>query len=178
MQSRFRALLLCLLAVPAICLDAAAQSIDAARTARDKAKADLIRAQDAFDRADESYINALGGAASKPTAKTAAPTPGGTRPGTVTFSLSGSRAVMINPLDFRGRLIVDGQPGAWTQHASGAKEFVPMGTYSLAYEVQNNERSDAINPQWKTICNGNLPLKTATIVDVALAQKITCNVMQ
>jgi hypothetical protein len=175
-QSRFQALLLCLLAVPAICLDAAAQSADAARAARDKAKADLIRAQESFDRADEAYINALGGAASRSTATTSAPTLAGTRPGAVTFSLSGSRAVMINPLDYRGRLIIDGQPGAWTQHASGAREIVPLGTHSLAYEVQNNERGDANNPQWTTICNGNLPLKVATTVDVALAQKITCNV--
>lgn len=175
MQTRCQALLLCLLAVPAICFDAAAQSLDAARAARDKAKADLIRAQQVFDRADEAYINALSGAASRPAATTAAPTLGGTRPGAVTFSLSGSRAVMINPLDYRGRLVIDGQPGTWTQHASGAREIVPLGTHSLAYEVQINERGDAVNPQWKTICNGNLQLKAATTVDIALAQKITCN---
>lgn len=176
MQTRYQALLLCVLAMPAICFDAAAQSVDAARAARDKAKADLIRAQEAFDRADEAYIKALGGAASRPAVTTPAPTLAGTRPGTVTFSLSGSRAAEINPLDYRGRLIIDGQPGAWTQHASGARENVPPGTHSLAYEVQSNERGDAINPQWKTICNGNLPLKAATTVDIALAQKISCSV--
>src|SRR5881628_2552289 len=143
MQIRYQAAMFSLLAMMAMCFEAAGQSIEAARAARDQAKADLIRAQDAFDRADEAYIKALGGAVPKPVVTPPAPTPAEARAvSSVTFSLSGVGALEANPLDYRGRLIIDEHPGEWTQHASGAKNMVPPGTRSLAYEVQNNTRSD------------------------------------
>lgn len=157
-------------------LEAAGQSIEAARAARDRAKADLIRAQEAFDRADEAYINARGGAAPKPAVTPPASTPAAAPTlSVVAFSLSGPGALEVNPLDYRARLIIDERPGEWTQHASGAKDTVPPGTRLLAYEVQNNTRSDPIHPAWKTICQGSLPLKAATTVDIAITQKVTCN---
>lgn len=178
MKSRFRAVLVGFLAL-SVCLQAAAQSIDAARAARDRAKADLIRAQEAFDRADDAYIKALGGAAAAPGVAPAptppAAVPSGTRPRTVTFSLSGPGAVDINPLDYRGRVILDGQPGAWTEHAAGARNMVPAEVRSLAYEVQKNDGRNTLKPEWNTICKGDLPLKNAT-VDIAIARKIACYV--
>ena len=63
MQIRYQAAVIGMLAMMAMCSQATGQSIEAARTARERAKADLIRAQEAFDRADEAYINVLGGAA-------------------------------------------------------------------------------------------------------------------
>lgn len=93
------------------------------------------------------------------------------------FELSGVGALEGNPLDYRARLIVDERPGEWTQHASSAKSFVPLGTRSPAYEVQNNPRSDPIHPAWKTICQGSLPLKAATTVGIAIGQNVTCNAM-
>jgi hypothetical protein len=178
MQIRHQAAMFSLLAMMTMSFEAAGQSIETARAARDRAKADLIRAQEAFDRADEAYINALGGAAPKPAVTPPASTLAAVLPtSVVTFSLSGVGAIEVNPLDYRGRLIIDEHPGEWTQHASGAKTLVPPGTHSLAYEVQNNTRSDLMNPAWKTICQGSLPLKAATKVDIAIAQKVTCNAM-
>lgn len=171
-----------LLAMMAMCFEAAGQSIEAARAARDRAKADLIRAQEVFDRADEVYIKALGGAASKPVVTTSVTTPilgpmSPAEPGAsvVTFTLSGVGAIEVSPLDYRARLVVDEHPGEWTQHASGVKVAAPPGARSLAYEVQNNAKSDPIHPAWKTICQGSLPLTPATTVDIAIAQKVSCN---
>jgi len=176
MQIRYQPAMFSLLAMMAMGFEAAGQSVEAARAARDQAKADLMRAQDAFERADEAYIKALGGAAFRPAVTPVAATPGEARPvSVVTFRLSGVGAIEVNPLDYRARLVIDEHPGEWTQHASGAKNTVPPGTRSLAYEVQNNTRSDPINPAWKTVCQGNLPLKPATTVDIAIAQSVKCS---
>jgi len=178
MQTRFQAAMFGLLVMMAMCFEAAGQSIETARAARDRAKADLIKSQEAFDRADEAYINALGGVAAKPAATPPASTLAVAPPvSVVTFSLSGVGAIEVNPLEYRARLIIDEHPGEWTQHASGAKNLVPPGTHALAYEVQNNTRGDPINPSWKTVCQGSLPLKAATKVDIAIAQKVTCKAM-
>lgn len=159
-----------------ICVEAAGQSVEAARATRDRAKADLLKAQEAFDHADEAYINALGGAAIKPAVATPAPTLGRTGRGSlVTFSMSGVGALDANPLDYRGRLISDRQPGDWTQTVSGVKSMAPPGTRLLGYEVQINATRDPINPTWKTICEERLPLKAATTVDIVIARTIRCD---
>ncbi len=164
----------------AVCFDAAGQSLEEARAARERARADLIKAQEAFDRADEAYIRALGGAAGgtvvpQPAASIPAASINGTRRASVvTFSMSGVGALDANLFDYRARLIVDGQPGPWTEHASGAKYPVPSGTRSLAYEVQNNPTGDLHKPAWKTVCEGKLPIRAAAKVDVVIAGKIRC----
>jgi hypothetical protein len=178
MQTRYQAALFGLLAMMTICFEAAGQPVESARATRDRAKADLIRAQEAFDRADESYINSLGGAITPPavTQLTTTPTPAGAFQGSVvTFSMSGVGALDANLFDYRGRLIIDEQPGAWTEHASGAKYMVPSGIRSIAFEVQHNTTGDAGKPTWKTICRGSLPLKVATKIDIVIAQTTTCN---
>ncbi len=162
----------CAVAVFALtALPAAAQSVDEARAARDRAKAELIRAQDAFDRADEAYIKALGGAAAKPAESPRMPASG--RPSTVTFSLSGTGSIDANLFDYRGRLMIDGRPGEWTQHASGAKYEVPAGARSVAYEVERNTSTDSTRPAWKKICEGSVPPKPATTVDIAIERNAT-----
>ena len=178
MRTQIQTALVGLLAVIATCSEVAGQPVESARATRDRAKADLIRAQQAFDHADEAYINALGGAVTQPTVtpQTPAPTPAGAPQGSVvTFSMAGVGSLDANLFDYRGRLIMDEQPGAWTKHASGAKYMVPSGTRALAYEVQHNATSDPIYPAWKTICQGSLPLKVATKIDIVIAQKTTCN---
>ena len=178
MQTRHQAALFGLLAMMMICAEAVGQPVESARATRDRAKADLIRAQEAFDRADEAYINALGGVATQPAVTTLTPTPtpaGAPHGSVVTFTMSGGRALDANLFDYRGRLIFDEQPDAWTEHASGAKYMVPSGTRSLAFEVQQNMTGDPIKPTWKTICGGGLPLKVATKIDIVIAQKTTCN---
>jgi hypothetical protein len=166
--------------VLALAAHAADPSLDAARAARDKAKADLLKAQEAFDRADEAYIGALGGiAAAWPVTVTLAGAPAQSAPQTsgrprmITFTLSGPRAQMVNPLEYRARVVVDGQPSAWTEHASGARTPVSPQAVAVAYEVQNDEKRDALNPAWRTICSGSLP-PADTIVDVALAGQTSC----
>ncbi len=178
MQIRFQASLLGLLAMMATCFEAAGQSMEEARATRDRAKADLIRAQDAFDRADEAYINTLGGAATKAAVTPPTPTPApatARQRSVVTFSMSGVGSLDANLFDYRGRLIIDAHPGEWTEHASGAQYMVPPGTRSLAYEVQHNTTSDPIHPTWKSICDGSLPLKASTKIDIVIAQKTTCD---
>lgn len=180
MRIRHQAALFGLLAMMTICSEAVGQPVESARATRERAKADLIRAQEAFDRADEAYINALGGVATQPAVTPLTPTPTPTSAGApqgsvVTFSMSGVGALDANLFDYRGRLILDEQPGAWTQHASGAKYMVPSGTRSIAFEVQHNTTGDPIKPTWKTICQGKLPLKVATKIDIVIAQKTTCN---
>lgn len=172
-----------LLASAAMCFDAAGQSVEAARAARDRAKADLIRSQEAFDRADEAYINALRGMAPQPilSAPTSAPAAASSPTSAsalslVTFSLSGPGSLEVNPLAYRARLIVDELSGAWTQHASGSQITAPAGARVVAYEVQNNATNDPIHTAWKTICQGMLPPRAAVTVDIAIAQKVTCNV--
>jgi hypothetical protein len=175
-QTRYQAATFAMVAMMAMCFEAAGQSIEAARAARDRAKADLIRAQEAFDRADDAYINALGGAASKATAAQPGSAPAAAPSlAVVTFSLSGPGALEVSPLDYRARLIIDEHPGEWTQHASGVKSPVPPGTRSLAYEVQHNAKSDPIHPAWATICQGSLTLKAATTVDIAIDRTVACN---
>ena len=177
MQTRHRAALFGLLAMMTICFEAVGQPVESTRATRDRAKADLIRAQEAFDRADEAYINALGGTIAQPavTPLTRTPTPAGAPQGSVvTFSTSGVGALDANPFDYRGRLILDEQPGAWTQHASGAKYMVPSGTSSIVFEVQQNTTGDLIKPTWKTICQGSLPLKVATKIDIVIDQETKC----
>jgi len=175
-QIRYHAAVLGMLAMMVMCPQATGQSVEAARAARDRAKADLIRAQEAFDRADEAYINVLGGAALKPAAaQPASPLAATLGLIVITFSLAGPGALEVNPIDYRARLIIDDRPGEWTQHASGAKNTVPPGTRVLAYEVQNNARSDPVHPEWKTICQGSLPLKAAATVDIAIDRKVSCN---
>ena len=189
MWTRYQAAGFGLLATVAMCFDAAGESIETARAARERAKADLIRSQEAFDRADEAYINALRGVAPQPalTAPMAAPSPtsaltaaststSAPAPSLVTFSLSGPGSLEVNPLEYRARLIVDELLGAWTQHASGAQITAPAGARSVAYEVQNNATSDPVHTAWKTICQGMLPPGAAVTVDIAIAQKVTCNV--
>jgi hypothetical protein len=178
MQIRRQAALFGLLAMMTICSAAVGQPVESARATRERAKADLIRAQEAFDRADEAYINALGGVVTQPAVTPLTPTPtsaGVLQSSVVTFSMSGVGALDANLFDYRGRLILDEEPGAWTQHASGAKYMVPSGTRSIAFEVQHNTMGDPIKPSWKTICQGNLPLKAATKIDIVIAQETTCD---
>ena len=167
-----------------------AQSLDAARAVRDRAKADLIRAQEAFDRADETYIRALGGAAPASPAN-------GLQPGAatvtvvaptalfrsrhgrvVTFAMSGPGAEGVNPLDYRGRLVADGEPAAWTQHVSGAKNLVAPEVRTVAYEIQHNSSGDVAKPSWATICKGDVPMKDIVTVEVAISKRTECAVRQ
>ena len=107
------------------------------------------------------------------------PIPDGASQGSVvTFSISGVGALDANLFDYRGRLVIDEQPGAWTEHTSGAKYMVPSGVRSIAFEVQHNMTGDASKPAWKTICQGGLPLKVATKIDIVIAQTTTCNVIR
>jgi hypothetical protein len=174
---RYQAAAISLLALLSVCVPAMEQSVESARAAREKAKADLVKAQETFDRADEAYINALGGAGPTPTAHTTrAQGPAGARPVVVTFGLSGPRAQISNPLAYRARVIVDGQPSAWTQHAAGVQIVVPAEAYLLAYEVQTDARDDMLNPEWRTICAGSLRPKDSTVVDIEIAQEVSCTV--
>lgn len=176
MRMRYQAAAIGLLAMLSMCVDATEPPLESARAAREKARAELVRAQAAFDRADEAYINALGGAVPNPTAPAARPQgSAGARSQVVTFGLSGPRAQISNPLAYRARLIVDGQPSAWTQHASGVKIVVPAETHLLAYEVQTDAREDMLNPDWRTICAGGLQPKDNTVVDIAIAREISCS---
>jgi hypothetical protein len=176
MRMQYQAAVIGLLAMLSMCVDATGQSIESARAAREKAKVELIKAQEAFDRADETYINALGGAVPATTAPaTRAQTSADSRSRVVTFGLSGPRAHISNPLAYRARLIVDGQPGAWTQHASGAKIVVPAEAHMLAYEVQTDKRGDMLNPEWQTICAGSLQPKDSTVIDIDIARETGCN---
>lgn len=186
MEIRHLVAMLSLFAMLATCFDVSGQPVESARVTRDRAKADLIRAQEAFDRADESYINSLGGTIAKSAATATAPamaaTPVPNSPGTlpgfvVTFSMSGVGAIDASLFDYRGRLIHDEQPDAWTEHASGAKYLVPPGTRTTEYEVQNNTTGNPSNPVWKTICQGHLPLKVATKIDIVISKTTKCNVL-
>jgi hypothetical protein len=175
MQNRFVAMVLGLVVMTTVSLEAAGQSVEAARAARDRAKADLIKAQEAFDRADDAYINALRGTPVKAAGTSSVP-PAAEFPrnSVVVFGLSGPKELDANMFDYRGRLIMDDQPGEWTQHASGTKYPVPDGTRTLAYEVQTNASKDPTNPAWKTICQGNLPRRKETNVDIVIGQKTAC----
>lgn len=176
MRRRYQAAAICLLATFSMCVDATELVVESARAAREKARADLVRAQEAFDRADEAYIDALGGAARNPRAsETRTQGAASARSQVVTFGLSGPRAQISNPLAYRARVIVDGQPGAWTQHASGAKIVVPGEAYMLEYEVQTDAREDMLNPEWRTICAGGLRPKDNNVVDIAIAREIRCS---
>lgn len=182
------------LCLAAVTVNAGAQSVGAARAARDRAKADLVRAQEAFDRADEAYVKALGGAATDPKAASApssAPAPA-VKPTVasvlptwlyssphgriVTFAMSGPGAEAVDPLDYRGRLIVDGEASAWSQHTSGVKNLVSTEAQTLAYEIQRNANGDADRPSWATICKGSLPTKNNVTVEVVVAKRTDCEV--
>ena len=182
MWTRHRAALLGLFAMVAVCFDAVGQPVDSARATRDRAKADLIKAQEAFDRADEVYIKALGGVITQPAVPplTTTPMPAGAPRGSVqasvvTFSLSGVRGMDPNIFDYRARLILDEQPGAWGERATGKKYTVPSGIRSIAFEVQHNVTGDLNKPTWKTICQGNLPPNVDTKIDIVVAQTTMCN---
>ncbi len=150
-----------------------ADALDSARVQREEARAELARAQAAFDRADEAYIRALGGSAAKRQAALAPAADAPSRGRIVTFTMGGIGAMEVSPLDYRARLIVDRHPGAWTQHTSGTRLPVPGEAQSLAYEVQRNDGA-ATAPQWKTICAADLPLKSATTLEVVVAQTTSC----
>lgn len=190
MQARYRAAIPGLIVLMAMSVCATAQSLEASRVARDQAKADLIKAQDAFDRADEAYIKALSGAASlataavppSPTPSAASGRPAGSPASTpaevlpleVTFAINGTGALEVSPFDFRARLIVDERPFEWTEHASGSKQTAPSATRSLTYEVQHDAKSEPIRPEWRTICQGSLPLKRRTTVEIAIGRSMIC----
>ena len=90
--------------------------------------------------------------------------------------MAGPAAEGENPLDYRGRLVVDGQASAWTQHVSGARNLVSSQASTLAYEIQRNESRDSDRPAWKTLCEGQLPLKNAVTLEIVVAKSISCNV--
>ena len=182
MRFRHQAALLGLFAMAAVSFDAVGQPVESARAARDRAKADLIKAQEAFDRADEVYIKALGGANIQPgtpslttTPMTAGAPQGSGQASVVTFSLSGVRGMDPNIFDYRARLILDEQPGAWGERATGKKYTVPSGIRSIAFEVQHNATGDLNKPNWKTICQGNLPPNVDAKIEIVVAQTTTCN---
>lgn len=154
-------------------LEAADQRLDAARAARERAKADLVTAQRVFDRADDEYISVLSGVTG-PRPVTAAPAARDIHPHVVTFTVSGPRAQVTSPLEYRARVIVDGEPVPWTQHASGVKLAVPADARSLEYEVQNDQKGDALNRDWKTVCSDKLPVADATI-NITIAHNTICN---
>lgn len=167
-------------AVPA---GTSAQSLDSLKAARDQARRDLVKAQAAFDRADEAYIQAL--AASRASSPEPVPStaPGSQSPATpsqasvpleVTFTMNAPGGMDVSPFDYRARLIADEQPLDWTQHASGSKQIAPVGTRLLAYEVQRDARSDPNSPAWNTVCRGTLPLKQRTIVEIAAGRDARC----
>jgi len=162
-----------LIAAVLISQAAAAQSLEAARAERERAKADLTRAQRVFEQADEAYVKALAVAAGQRSAAPSAPPPL-SRPGVVTFTMSGPGALEINPLDYKARLTIDGEEGGWTQTASGVKVAVPAGTTSIAYEVQHVTRGP--KSVWTTICSGTLAVRPTTTVNIAIDRQTTCSV--
>lgn len=189
MQARYHGAISGLVILMAMSFCATAQSLEVLRAARDQAKTDLIKAQDAFDRADEAYIKALGTAsrataavppsptpsgASGRSASSPAPTPAEALPHEVTFAMNGTGALEASPFDYRARLIVDERPFEWTENASGSKQTAPSAARLLAYEVQHDAKSDPTSPEWKTICQGSLPLKRKTTVEIVIGRSVTC----
>ncbi len=180
MRTLHQAVLLGLFAMAAVCVEALGQPIESARATRDRAKTELIKAQEAFDRADEVYIKALGGAITQSAVPTTTPMPAGAPQGSVrasviTFSLSGAGARDPNIFDYRARLILDKQPGAWGERATGTKYTVPPGIRSIAFEVQHNANGDSNKPTWKTICQGSLPPNVDTKIEIVVAQTTICS---
>lgn len=180
---RLVAVLGLLLAIPPVGIAAGGQTIESARAERDRAKAELIRAQEAFDRADAAYIEALSGASglrlAPPAGPSSAPSAPKTasasrRPSVVTFGLSGPLAQISNPFSYRARVVVDGEARPWTQHASGAKVTIPADAKSLTYEVQADAKDDVRTPEWRTVCAGDLPAAGNVVIDVEIGRKIGC----
>ena len=143
---------------------ASAQSLDQLRAARDKAKADLARAQSAFDQADEAYIKALGTGAGKPVAPpTPTPAPVAPKPPpdpsvrTVTFTFTGLR--LNNSTFYSARLIADGEVGPPTSLDGALSVNVSAkATRSLTYMVTRRVFG-GMDAGTKNVCAGNLPLK-------------------
>lgn len=169
------ALIAALAAAPA----ARAQSnVDQAKVAWEKAKADLAKAQDAYDKATGAYIAAI-----KPP-PAPAPAPGGPPSRAVVFAAPKSEMGLIRV--YQVRLTVDGAATGWTYLRStdaNALTLKAAPTKSLSYEMRSvrtkggsgmggagNQPAQTVTD---TICSGSLTIKGQTAIAVDLNNRCT-----
>lgn len=145
--------------------------VDAARTAWEKAKADLGKAQDAYAKATEAYVKAVqtpAPVASPPPATPSIPTR------TVNFVPPKMGGIGMVP-SFRARVVVDGKALDWRSFSglssapTVAVKAAPAKT--LAYEVErvlNTQGLQGGAPTYRydPLCKGNLAVKDVTSIAV------------